>query len=71
MVLSHSKTRQVIILLAHFILRSFELSTFYLTCDLPITDRCCFFIPPENIRKPLDFLIFSGCVEKQHRAVMS
>ena len=31
--------------------------------------RCCFFIPPENIRKVLDFLTFSGGIEKQHRAV--
>ena len=27
-------------------------------------------IPPENIRKPLGFLVFSGGIEKQHRAVM-
>ena len=27
-------------------------------------------IPPENIRKPLDFLMFSEGIEKQHRAVM-
>ena len=25
---------------------------------------------PENIRKPLGFLMFSGGVEKQHQAVM-
>ena len=29
-----------------------------------------FSIPPENIRKPLGFLMFSGGIEKQHRAVM-
>ena len=28
------------------------------------------FIPPENIRKPNGFLMFSGGIEKQHRAVM-
>ena len=26
--------------------------------------------PPENIRKPLCFLMFSGGIEKQHRVVM-
>ena len=26
--------------------------------------------PPENIRKPLGFLMFSGGIENQHRAVM-
>lgn len=26
-------------------------------------------IPPENIEKPKGFLMFSGCVEKQNRAV--
>ena len=31
-----------------------------------ITARCCFSIPPENIRKPL----VSGGIEKQHQAVM-
>ena len=35
----------------------------------PITARCCFSIPPENIRKPVGFL-FSGGIEKQHQAVM-
>ena len=28
------------------------------------------FHTPENIRKPLDFLMFSGGIEKQYRAVM-
>ena len=37
----------------------------------PITARCCSSIPPENIRNPLGFLMFSGGLEKQHRAVMS
>ena len=37
----------------------------------PITARCCFSIPPENIRKPKGFIFFSGCIEKQHRAVMA
>ena len=27
-------------------------------------------IPPENIKKPKGFLMFSGGIEKQHRAVM-
>ena len=35
-----------------------------------LTARCCFSIPPENIRKPLGFLMFSGGIKKQHRAVM-
>ena len=29
------------------------------------------YLPPENIRKPLGFLMFSGGIDKQHRAVMS
>ena len=29
-----------------------------------------FFKPPENIRKPKSFLIFSRGIEKQHRAAM-
>ena len=32
--------------------------------------RCCLSIPPENIRKPLGFLMFSGDIDKQHRALM-
>ena len=35
----------------------------------PTTARCCFSIPPENIIKLVGFL-FSGGIEKQHRAVM-
>ena len=31
--------------------------------------RCCLSIPPENIRKPLGFLMFSRGIDKQHRAV--
>ena len=31
-----------------------------------MTAQCCFSIPPENIRKPLGFLMFSGGIEKQH-----
>ena len=27
-------------------------------------------IPPENIRKPSGFLMFSGGIDKQHRAAM-
>ena len=38
--------------------------------DYPITAWCCFSTPPENIRKPLGFLMISGGIEKQHRAVM-
>ena len=40
------------------------------SCSEPVTARCCVSIPPENIRKPLGFLMFSGGIEKQHRAVM-
>ena len=29
-----------------------------------------FFYTPENIKKPLDFLMFSGGIEKQNQAVM-
>ena len=28
------------------------------------------YITPENIKKPLGFLIFSGVIDMQHRAVM-
>ena len=35
-----------------------------------ITTQCCLSIPPENIRKPLCFLMFSGGIDKQHWAVM-
>ena len=35
-----------------------------------MTARCCLSIPPENIRKPLGFLMFSGGIDKQHQAVM-
>ena len=40
--------------------------------NFPLThySPVCFSILPENIRKPLGFLIFSGGIEKQHRAVM-
>ena len=34
------------------------------------TAQCCLSVPPENIRKPLGFLIFLGGIDKQHRAVM-
>ena len=30
----------------------------------------CLSIPPENIRKPKGFMMFSGSIDKQHRAVM-
>ena len=36
----------------------------------PITAQYCFSIPSENIRKPLGFLMFSGGIEEQHRALM-
>ena len=36
----------------------------------PITARCWFSILPEDIRKPKGFLMFSGGIEKQCRAVM-
>ena len=32
---------------------------------LPITAWCCFSIPPENIRKPKGFLMFSGDMVNQ------
>ena len=37
---------------------------------IPITVRCCFSVPPENIGKPKGFLMFSGGIEKQHGDVM-
>ena len=42
-------------------------SLFLLTHYSPLL----FFIPSKNISKPLGFLMFSGVIEKQHRAVMS
>ena len=36
----------------------------------PITSLCCLSIPLEKIRKPLAFLMFSGGIDKQHRAAM-
>ena len=36
----------------------------------PFTARCRFPIPPENIRKPLCFMMILVGIEKQHRAVM-
>ena len=36
----------------------------------PITAWCYLSIPPENIQKPLGFLMFSGGIYKQHYAVM-
>ena len=36
----------------------------------PITARCCLSITSENIKKTLDFLVFSGGIDKQHQAVM-
>ena len=38
---------------------------------LTITARCCLSIPLENIRRPKGFLMFTGTIDKQHRAVMS
>ena len=32
----------------------------------PIQPGVAFSIPPENIRKPKGFLMFSGGIEKQH-----
>ena len=29
-----------------------------------IAARCCFSIPPENIRKPKGFFMFSGGIDK-------
>ena len=36
----------------------------------PITARCWLYLPPENIRKRLGFLVFSGVIDKQYGAVM-
>ena len=30
-----------------------------------VDEECCFSIPPEKIRTPLGFLMFSGGIEKQ------
>ena len=35
-----------------------------------ITARCCLSIPPENIKKPLGFLMFSRDIDKQNWTVM-
>ena len=34
-----------------------------------MTARCCLSIHPENVRKSEVFLMFSGGIDKQHRAV--
>ena len=34
------------------------------------TAQCCLFIPYKNIRKLLDFLMFSGGIDEQHHSVM-
>ena len=39
---------------------------FRLTYYIP----CCLSIPPENIRKPLGFLMYSVGKDKQHRPVL-
>ena len=39
--------------------------------DKPITTRYCLSMPLETIKKPKGFLMFSGGINKQHRAVMS
>ena len=36
----------------------------------PLQPGVAFLYPPENIRKPKGFLIFSGGIEKQHGALM-
>ena len=38
--------------------------------DELITAQCCFFIPPENIRKLKGFLMFLEGIGKQHKTVM-
>ena len=39
-------------------------------CPWKHQKTCCFAIPPENIRKPEGFLMFSGGIEKQHGAII-
>ena len=36
----------------------------------PLQPSVAFLYPPENIRKPKGFLMFSGAIEKQHQVVM-
>ena len=38
--------------------------------DEPVKVWCCLSIPPENSRKLKGFLMFSGHIDKQNRAVM-
>ena len=38
--------------------------------ELTHLTQCSISIPPENVRKPLIFLTFSGCIEKAHLAKM-
>ena len=35
-----------------------------------ITAWCCLSIPPENTKKHLGFLMFSGGIDKQHQVLM-
>ena len=52
-----------------------ELCVFEATDDTVVSlthySPVCFSIPPENIRKPLGFLMFSGSIEKQHWTIMA
>ena len=36
----------------------------------PLQPGVAYLYPPESVRKPLDFLMFSGSIDKQHRAVI-
>ena len=42
---------------------------FMVNLNKPIIVWCCLSIPPENIRKPKGFLMFSGGADKQHQVV--
>ena len=59
------------IFVEHVHIKTFCTRAVYCFETLPTTARCCFSIPPENLRKPLGFLMFSVSINKQHRTFLS
>ena len=52
------------------IARSFEYTSAHDIYVTTIAAKCCFSVPPENIKKPEDFFDVLRGIEKQHRIVM-
>ena len=77
MLKASNKVNEVVLAsLLSYLFLVFRLLSFYLLNlllgkeDQPIIAWYCFSIPPENIREPKGFPMFSGDIEKQYRAVM-